>query len=993
MNVHSMLRSERTIVSRAFRPALCAVWLLVLSLTAALAQQTGAISGSVVSSSTRNGLQGASVRIPALNISEVTDNTGAFLLNNVPVGTVQLEFGYADFEEQRRTVTVTAGQTAQVQIQLKPADVITMEVFTVATEREGAALSITEQRNATSIKNVTALDEWGSLPTLNVAEVAMRLPGISFTTDEDNVPNNISIRGMSTDFTRLNVDGMSSTGVGGNGRGATLHSFNAALYEQIEIIAGQTPDRRADGLGGQLNLKTRSPLSMKDKRRIGYNVATRWAPPFAYRVPQRKSHPAHPIVNASYIERFSVLGGDNNLGIAFSYGYSETVGQIATDIFLWQNTANPVAYQHDYQSISGMNLRSNQSASLRADYQLSPRTRITASFMYNIGRESFYDRTRINPWSANTLATIGSNGQLSATGAVLPNFTNERTEIRPIAASRMDLDMWRYSFLSQNPTGTIGAEHKFGRLNIDYAARWSNTMWHSGSGTNRDGGQLTMRAEPIGFVIDRSDIDGRIFTQTAGPSVYDAASYTSNLVFTKRDTITRTNEVTGNINASYAMPTTIPVLLKAGLDTQNRRVNNYQENPRRWNRTAGAPPMTGEIMAMTRFEEQHGGQRLPVFDPVSVNSQLSNASLWTEDTLYAAQQPYVNRRIMEEGVDAGYLMGTARMGGLTLVGGGRVEHVELDTFTYARYRTTATTVEPDPVKRMAMDYGAATSEGNYTKFFPSLVASYNLTANLKLRASWAMTYGRPTLAQLVPAISANDQNQTVTAGNPAIRPQEAENIDVKLEYYWAKSTGMASIGAFNKKITDYILNGIIGQIPDGPDNGFQGNYGGYTLTAPLNFGSADVNGLEFEYRQRLSFLPGAFRGLSVSGNYTILATKGKFTGTVDRTTYQVAGFVPKSGNVRLLYTYKNFSASTGLNFTGRYVWSYSSTSPGATYYRNDLTTFDVSASYKIRPEAAVSISVSNLTEKGPTQYLMTPERIRQRTMAGMTFNIGIQGTF
>ena len=29
-----------------------------------------------------------------------------------------------------------------------------------------------------------------------------------------------------------------------------MHSFSASVYEQVEIIAGQTPDKRADGLGG-----------------------------------------------------------------------------------------------------------------------------------------------------------------------------------------------------------------------------------------------------------------------------------------------------------------------------------------------------------------------------------------------------------------------------------------------------------------------------------------------------------------------------------------------------------------------------------------------------------------------------------------------------------------------------------------------------------------------------------------------------------------------
>ena len=225
---------------------------LALCLESARAQTTGtgSIVGAVVSAETRNALQGALVSIPSLNRNEFTDATGRFLLQNLPTGPIEIVVGYSGFEEQRRTVIATAGALLRLETELKPSrGAVLMQAFTVATEREGAALSITEQRNAPNIKNVTALDEWGNLPTLSIAELAMRLPGISFVTDEDNVVNNISIRGMGSNFTRLNVDGMSSTGVGGDGRSATLHSFSGAMYEQIEIIAGQTPERRADGLG------------------------------------------------------------------------------------------------------------------------------------------------------------------------------------------------------------------------------------------------------------------------------------------------------------------------------------------------------------------------------------------------------------------------------------------------------------------------------------------------------------------------------------------------------------------------------------------------------------------------------------------------------------------------------------------------------------------------------------------------------------------------
>ena len=161
------------------------------------------------------------------------------------------------------TVIVGPGAPTIADIEMKPAQVVMMEAFTVATQKEGQALSITEQRNAFNVKNVTAFDEWGILPTQNVGELVSRLPGISYTVDEDNLINNVSIRGQPVSYTRLNIDGMSSTGVGGDGRTATLHSFSGTQYEQVEIIAGQTPDKRADSLGGQLNLKTRSPLAIR----------------------------------------------------------------------------------------------------------------------------------------------------------------------------------------------------------------------------------------------------------------------------------------------------------------------------------------------------------------------------------------------------------------------------------------------------------------------------------------------------------------------------------------------------------------------------------------------------------------------------------------------------------------------------------------------------------------------------------------------------------
>jgi TonB-dependent receptor len=256
-----------------------------------------------------------------------------------------------------------------------------------------------------------------------------------------------------------------------------------------------------------------------------------------------------------------------------------------------------------------------------------------------------------------------------------------------------------------------------------------------------------------------------------------------------------------------------------------------------------------------------------------------------------------------------------------------------------------------------------------------------------------MSYGRPALAQVI-AATVSDTAMTVTLGNPDLRPQVAKNIDLKLEYYF-KETGLVSIAVYQKEIKDYILSGgRMGIIPSGPDNGFEGSYAGYSVLAPFNAGDADLIGFEFDYRQRLTFLPGLFKGLMVTANYTYLETEGNFGATTGVVTRDVAGFVPRTGNARLIYTYKRFGASVVANFTGRHIRADSPVTPLISrFFRRDLTTINVGFSYKIRPAAQVYVDVNNIFEEGPEQYRYISSRTRQQVIAGRTINFGVSGQF
>jgi TonB-dependent receptor len=342
----------------------------------------------------------------------------------------------------------------------------------------------------------------------------------------------------------------------------------------------------------------------------------------------------------------------------------------------------------------------------------------------------------------------------------------------------------------------------------------------------------------------------------------------------------------------------------------------------------------------------------------------------------------------------------------------RFEKSEVSTLTYFRARSTSLATEPNHFKRAALDFQKQTTSGDNNKTFPSLHLAYDLTSNFKARASYSTSYLRPDLLQLVPAVAINDTLQTVTIGNPSLRPEMAETIDFKLEYY-TKSNGVASVTVFRRwnkdRITTQLRSGEL--VPNTPDNGFDGLYGGYAIVNPTNNGTAVFDGLEFDFRQRLSFLPGLWRGLTARGNVSFLKAEQRvitqFTAsrealnTYKAKTDQIPFAVPITGNLGLLYTYKKWGGSFDVNFTDEYTTSQAYpinnglpvTNPNGNFYRKALTTMSVGATYRILPSSTLFLTVNNFASQGPQIYTYQPDRIRQDIRQTLSFSLGVNGQF
>jgi outer membrane receptor protein involved in Fe transport len=160
-----------------------------------------------------------------------------------------------------------------------------------------------------------------------------------------------------------------------------------------------------------------------------------------------------------------------------------------------------------------------------------------------------------------------------------------------------------------------------------------------------------------------------------------------------------------------------------------------------------------------------------------------------------------------------------------------------------------------------------------------------------------------------------------------------------------------------------------------------------------NAGTAQVTGWEFSYQQQASFLPGLLKTLSVGGNLTLLKAKGKFDGTAQLTSGQVANFIPRASNVQVKWNYRRFGLRVLYNFTSEHPISFGLTTPGRNLYRFDYETIDLGLTYQVRPALSLSCNVSNLGNEPYMTYRYSRERLRDYIVNGTTVTVGVNGRF
>ncbi len=215
----------------------------------------GTVTGTVKDSG-NSALQGALVELLPLGRKVVTDDHGQFRVTDVPAGEYTLSVSYVGLSVSNLPVTVQAGQEATANAVLQVASQADQVVVT-AERLQGEAEAINIERTADNIVQVLPERVITSLPNTNIADAVGRVPSVSLERDEGE-GKYVQIRGTEPRLSSVTVNGVNLPSVEGVVRNIKLDAVPADLVERIEVFKTLSADQDADGIGGTVNLVTRT---------------------------------------------------------------------------------------------------------------------------------------------------------------------------------------------------------------------------------------------------------------------------------------------------------------------------------------------------------------------------------------------------------------------------------------------------------------------------------------------------------------------------------------------------------------------------------------------------------------------------------------------------------------------------------------------------------------------------------------------------------------
>lgn len=887
-----------------------------------------------------------------------------------------------------------AAQTAPAQQNVQDLD----SVVVTGTYRASLEQALDIKRREKGVVDAIVAEDIGKFPDLNLAESLQRVPGVTIMRDAGE-GRQISVRGLNADFTRVRINGMEalatigatdSSGGVNRGRSFDFNTFASELFSQLLVRKTASPEVEEGSLGATVDLRTARPFDYEGftftgSAQMGYSDLSDDTKPRASAL-------------------ISNTWADRRFGALFSVAYTDrTIVEEGAGSGRWaQGTSNGnFAASSPYapaRLASTMHPRFPRYSLQEHDQE---RLGITTSLQFapsdstEISLDMLYAKFKANRTedyieaiSFSRGASQGGKPQTIVRDGAIDGNNNlvyglfDNVDVR--SESRFDKATTTFTQLG------LSFDHKFsddfsmsglfGRSKSDYDKPIETTI-----------------------IMDKLDVDGyswdyrgnsRLPVINYGVSPTDPNGWTLAEVRVRPSRVVNTFD---NAQLDFDWGISAGFRIKGGLLSKK-----YVFDSKEWRRPSELVvpafsdgtknvPASWVVLASLYGIDAPGNSTwvVPDYERFAREFNVNGNS-----GLFAVADRPVNTRTVEEKDDGVYLQGefNVDIGSIPLSGNFGVRYVKTKQTS-----TGFATVGSTPVR--------TTVEREYNDTLPSFNLVAEITPDFLIRLSGAKVMARPGLGFLTPGVTVNVAGgaRTVTGGNPNLDPFRAKTGDLSFEWYFQEGA-LLGLGFFYKDIDSFVQNAretrpystsglpvsLLEGTGAGPDDEF-------TFTIPLNTPGGPLKGVELNYQQPFSFLPGKWSNFGVQFNYTYVDSKIQYltnTGSASLRT-DLTGLSRNAYGATLYYDGERFSGRVSTAKRDDYLTAVPAADVGNDVQGTDgTTTIDASVSWKVDDHWEISLEGLNLTnEWASTWNDSIAQRVESYTRTGRQYLFGARYKF
>lgn len=297
--------------------------------------------------------------------------------------------------------------------------------------------------------------------------------------------------------------------------------------------------------------------------------------------------------------------------------------------------------------------------------------------------------------------------------------------------------------------------------------------------------------------------------------------------------------------------------------------------------------------------------------------------------------------------------------------------------------------------------GTQLTQRSYNDVLPAANFALNMTDKLVLRlaasknmmplnlSQWGGGLSLGYSLQETPTGPIYRVSQGTSNGNPQLDPWRSTNYGVNLEYYM-NPTSMVALQLFYIDVESFINSGSVTNC-NLPDEDGVYRHHCVAITQPVQGSGNSIHGVEFDYRQGFTFLPGLLSNTGMEFNYTYAPSN---TGEVDLAGNKIPfqDNSTESGNLILWYQSKRFQVRLAYNYRSKRAVSDSVGGiTGLEEYEAPQKYLDASVAYIVSKYAEVFVNGTNLTNEYQRYYLVWSDQPAHSTFSERMYQFGVRG--